>query len=262
MVTTWGGKRPILLMLHGGGPGVDAASNWRGVRDSFAERFECLAPDLLGFGGMVGHGPRPTPSGPTAWARARADQILELLDHRAIERTFVLGNSAAGGAAALALMERAPARVRRAVVMGGAGTAGVPARVPFYGEPTRESMRSTLASLVADAEAQVELIDELADERYERAMQPGAEVEFRAMFAPDPPGTSRIDRSMIAAPVLAIHGGADRVNPPSVSQALAQDLAHGEWTVIPGAGHWIHVDRPAEFCRAAIEFLLRPDDEN
>lgn len=246
------GAGPGLVLLHGGGPGVDAASNWASVRSRISSEFRCLAPDLLGFGTQItGAGARGL-RGPGTWARARSRQILDLLDRHGLERAHLVGNSAAGGAAALALMAAAPGRIGRAVVMGGAGTGPLPRAVPFYDEPTRESMRATLGRLVAEEGPHRALLDELTDLRLEQALRPGAEAAFRSMFA----AGSRPRRSGgIVNPVLVLHGERDRVSPVEVSERLAGALPNGRLKVVAGAGHWIHVDRPDEFCGLVGEFL-------
>ncbi|MFD4640166.1 alpha/beta fold hydrolase [Lentzea sp. NPDC058436] len=242
--------RPLVL-LHGGGPGVDAVSNWTAVTARLQAGFRCLAPDLLGFGTRTAAGPGLR--GPRAWAEARARQVLDLLDREGLERVDLVGNSAAGGAAALALLAVAPNRVGRVVVMGGAGTGPLPARVPFYDEPTKESMRAVLGRLVADETVHGALLDDLADLRLRQALRPGAEEAFRSMFTAvdEPP----VDLTTITTPVLALHGERDRVSPPGVSERLVAALPHGRLEVVAGAGHWIHVDRPDEFCRLVEEFI-------
>ncbi|GAA1826838.1 alpha/beta hydrolase [Pseudonocardia ailaonensis] len=241
----------VLLLLHGGGPGVDAASNWASVLPRFEKEFDCLAPDLLGFGSRIADAGEL--HGPVAWARARAGQVLDLLDEHGLSRVHLLGNSAAGGAAALALLSVAPERVERAVLMGGAGTGPAPRTVPFYDDPTRESMRGTLARLVADESEHTELLDDLAELRLEQALRPGAEKAFRSMFetGAEPP----VDPATVPTPVLALHGERDRVGPPEISARLAEALPCGSLGVVAGAGHWIHVDRPDEFCTVVGEFL-------
>lgn len=244
---------PVLVLLHGGGPGVDAASNWSSVRDRFASEFRCLAPDLLGFGTQIaGTGGL---KGPRAWALARARQVLDLLDRHGLERVHVVGNSAAGGAAALALLSVAPDRVDRAVVMGGAGTGPLPSVIPFYGNPTKGSMRAVLERLVADKTVHEGLLDELAELRLKQALRPGAEAAFRSMFADVGGGPPPVDLTRITTPVLALHGECDRVSPVETSERLAASLPDGRLEVVAGAGHWIHVDRPDEFCKLAGEFL-------
>ncbi|HUQ56071.1 alpha/beta fold hydrolase [Lentzea sp.] len=236
-----------LVLLHGGGPGVDAVSNWAATIARLP--FRCIAPDLLGFGTRITEGPR----GPREWAEARAQQVLALLDRDGVEKANLVGNSAAGGAAALALLAAAPHRFGRAVVMGGAGTGPLPVRVPFYDEPTRESMRATLGRLVADESAHRDLLDDLAGLRLDQALRPGAEEAFRSMFAGDPGPPA--DLTAITTPVLALHGERDRVSPAEVSERLAAALPHGRLGVVAGAGHWIHVDRPDEFRRLVGEFI-------
>ncbi|MFF9490171.1 alpha/beta fold hydrolase [Streptomyces sp. NPDC014676] len=245
--------RPVLLLLHGGGPGVDAESNWASVRSRLSAGFRCLAPDLLGFGTQIAGSAGI--EGPRAWARARARQVLDLLDREGLERVHLVGNSAAGGAAALALLSMAPDRIERAVVMGGAGTGPLPPAVPFYDDPTRESMRATLGRLVADGGVHGDLLDELAELRLRQALRPGAEQAFRSMFA-DVDGPPPIDLTRITTPVLALHGECDRVSPVEVSERLVDSLPDARLKVVAGTGHWIHVDRPDEFCSLVGEFLI------
>jgi 2-hydroxymuconate-semialdehyde hydrolase len=245
-----------VLLLHGGGPGVDAATNWETVRGRLSESFACLAPDLLGFGDQAAVGLRDDrPRGPRAWALARARQVLGLLDALGLDRVHVVGNSAAGGAVALAILATAPERVGRAVVMGGAGTGPLPPRVPFYGDPSLEAMRGVLAGLVADTSEHRELIGRLAPVRLRLALQPGAEAAFRAMFDDDAEGTQPWDLAAITRPVLALHGERDRVSSVAVSRRLSAALPDGRLSVVAGAGHWIHVDKPDEFCRQVVEFF-------
>jgi 2-hydroxymuconate-semialdehyde hydrolase len=247
------GASPALVLLHGGGPGVDAASNWASVNSRLSAEFRCLAPDLLGFGTRIAG--TAAINGPRAWALARARQVLDILDDLGLHRVHVVGNSAAGGAAALALLSVAPERVGRAVVMGGAGTGPLPAAVPFYDNPTEQNMRATLGRLVADERDHEALLDELARRRLEQALRPGAEAAFRSMFADIVAGPPPVDLTQISTPVLALHGERDRVSPVAVSERLVDALPHGRLHVVAGAGHWIHVDRPDEFCKLVGEFL-------
>ncbi|MCP9978267.1 alpha/beta fold hydrolase [Actinomadura madurae] len=220
------GAGPGLVLLHGGGPGVDAASNWASVRSRISSEFRCLAPDLLGFGTQItGAGARGL-RGPGTWARARSRQILDLLDRHGLERAHLVGNSAAGGAAALALMAAAPGRIGRAVVMGGAGTGPLPRAVPFYDEPTRESMRATLGRLVAEEGPHRALLDELTDLRLEQALRPGAEAAFRSMFAAGgPPPSIRPASSTRSSSCTENATGSRRSRFPSGSPALCPTAA-------------------------------------
>jgi 2-hydroxymuconate-semialdehyde hydrolase len=250
------GVRESLLLLHGGGPGVDARQNWATVLPVLNATFECVTPDLLGFGASLDPGHSDF-HGPAAWAAARAAQVLSVLDELGLAQIDVVGNSAGGGAAALRALAAHPGRFRRAVLMGGAGTGGTPAVVPFYESPTRESMYVTLANLVADPPAQRLLLDQMVESRLASALRPGAETAFRRMFEPDPDPV-HIDLAHIRCPVLLLHGAQDRVAPVAVSQRLAEVLPNARLAVIEGAGHWIHVDQPAAFCEQ-VEIFLREE---
>lgn len=69
-----GTSAPPVLLLHGSGPGVSAAANWRLVIPALGERGRVIAPDLLGFGGTATGGKHTF--GRAAWT----DHALSLLD--------------------------------------------------------------------------------------------------------------------------------------------------------------------------------------
>src|SRR5262245_56255052 len=45
-----GGRRPTMILMHGGGAGADAYGNWRDCIPLFAKHFRVIAPDMVGFG--------------------------------------------------------------------------------------------------------------------------------------------------------------------------------------------------------------------
>ena len=82
-----------LLLLHGSGPGVTAAANWRRVIPSFATARRVVAPDQLGFGGTAtGEARRFSRA---AWA----DHAVALLDRPGLDQVDVVGNSMGGSIA-------------------------------------------------------------------------------------------------------------------------------------------------------------------
>ena len=95
-----GGDLP-LLMLHGGGPGASAWSNFGSALPRFAGSFRTLLVDQPGFGGSD----KPPVVG--NYFRFSADYVVALLDELGIERVHLLGNSLGGGTATR-LAHRAP----------------------------------------------------------------------------------------------------------------------------------------------------------
>jgi len=51
------------------------------------------------------------------------------------------------------------------------------------------------------------------------------------------------DRSALTAPVLILHGAADRVVPVENGRALARLLPHARYREVPGAGHLLHLEQ-------------------
>ncbi|MEW6638217.1 MAG: alpha/beta hydrolase, partial [Actinomycetota bacterium] len=94
------GNPDTILFLHGSGPGVTAWSNWQFALPELGERYDCLAPDLVGFGRS--EHPENPPEGMDGWMDAWVAQITSLLDHLGVERAHLVGNSM-GGAVSLHL---------------------------------------------------------------------------------------------------------------------------------------------------------------
>ena len=92
---------PPVLLLHGSGPGVTAAANWRPVIPALSADRRVIAPDQLGFGGTATGEPRNY--GRTPWTA----HALALLDTLNIGEVDVIGNSM-GGAIALSMAVARP----------------------------------------------------------------------------------------------------------------------------------------------------------
>ena len=107
---------PPVLLLHGSGPGVTAAANWRPVIPALSADRRVIAPDQLGFGGTATGEPRSY--GRAAWT----EHALALLDTLGLGTVDVIGNSM-GGAIALSVAVARPGAVRRIVTMGSMGVA-------------------------------------------------------------------------------------------------------------------------------------------
>jgi 4,5:9,10-diseco-3-hydroxy-5,9,17-trioxoandrosta-1(10),2-diene-4-oate hydrolase len=178
--TELGGGLP-LVMLHGGGPGASAWSNFGSALPRFAADFRTLLVDQPGFGGSD----RPPVVG--NYYRHAADYVVQLLDELRIERIHLLGNSLGGGTA-MRLALSHPDRVGRLVLMGPGGlslnlfhadpTEGVQRLMDFGANPSTEALRAFIATMVVD---QSLVTDELVAERLADATAPGAQDAMRQM---------------------------------------------------------------------------------
>lgn len=257
-VKTWVhdvGSGPVVLLLHGSGPGVSAAANWRLTIPALVEAgHRVIAPDQLGFGQTV----------PPADHEYSVDSWLEhavaLLDTLGVERASVVGNSF-GGAMALRLASQHSDRVDKLVLMGSVGvpfpiTEGLDA---VWGhEPSVENMRALLDLFAYDTSR---MTDDLAQQRYESSIAGGADERFAAMF---PAPRQRWVDSMvlptdeirsIAAPTLLFHGREDQVIPLTTSLNLFHLIERSQLHVFGQCGHWTQIEYADEFNTMLARFL-------
>ena len=252
------GSGPAVVLIHGSGPGVTAYANWRLVLPALAPRFRVIAPDMAGFG--FSERPEKADYGVDLWS----EQVAGLLDALGIERASVVGNSF-GGAIALRLAARHPDKVAKLVLMGSMGidfpiTEGLE-RVWGY-EPSFENMRGVLDVFAYDRAL---VPDELAEVRYRASTQPGFQESYSAMFpAPrqrwvDAMRTPDDDIRALPNQTLIVHGREDQVIPVDNSLRLMQLVENADLHVFSHCGHWVQIERSADFNRLVGDFLADDD---
>jgi 4,5:9,10-diseco-3-hydroxy-5,9,17-trioxoandrosta-1(10),2-diene-4-oate hydrolase len=256
------GGTPV-VMLHGGGPGASAWSNFGRNLPVFADRFRTLMIDQPGFGRSA----KPAVTG--NYFTFAADAVCGLLDELGIGRVHLVGNSLGGGTA-MRFALRFPERADRLVLMapGGLGlnvfapdpTEGVQRLMEFAAPPgpSREKMAAFLRTLVFDQRL---VTDELVDERYAVASDPGAIAAMASMGASfyDPAcaedGMLWREAHRLRRPVLLIWGREDRVNPLDGALVALKLIRRAQLHVFGGCGHWAQLEKFDEFNRLAIRFL-------
>jgi 4,5:9,10-diseco-3-hydroxy-5,9,17-trioxoandrosta-1(10),2-diene-4-oate hydrolase len=260
------GNRPgdagTVVLLHGGGPGASAWSNFGPNMPVFAARFRTVMLDLPGFGQSE---TKPLTSHFFGHA---AGALAGLLDRLGVVRTHLVGNSLGGGVAARFALDH-PKRAGRLVLMGPGGlslnvlaadpTEGVQRLTEFAAPPgpSRAKMAAFLRTLVFD---QSLITDELVDERYAHASQPEAVAAMAAMgmsffgeHAQD--GMLWREAHRIKHDVLLIWGREDRVNPLDGALVALKQIRRAQLHVFGGCGHWAQLEKFDEFNRLSIDFL-------
>lgn len=258
------GEGEPVVLLHGSGPGVSAWSNFQHNLPVLAQRFRVIAPDLPGFGGTG------LPALGAPYPHVAAQWIARFLDHLDISSALFVGNSM-GGAVAAELAAREPERVRRMVLMGSGGlSVGVFQAEPsegfkrlfeFLGDPTRERMVEWIKTMVSDHSR---ITDELVDERMRNALAEGVldktKAVFGSMFAPardepEPPLWTRAHT--VRTPTLMLWGLDDRMLPYDQAHFANRRMPEVELHTFSRCGHWVQVERKAEFERLVAEFFTR-----
>lgn len=252
-----------LVMLHGGGPGASAWSNFGSALPRFARGYRTLLVDQPGFG----QSDKPPVVG--NYFRFSADHVVALLDELGIEKVHLLGNSLGGGTAARLTIEY-PDRVGRLILMGPGGlslnlfhadpTEGVKRLMEFNASPTRESLRAFISTMVVD---QSLVTDELVEERFADATAPGAHEAMVSMgmsfFNPEwaEDGMLWRDAHRIRKPTLLTWGREDRVNPLDGAMVALKAIPRASLHVFPNCGHWAQIEAADEFAEIATSFLAR-----
>jgi 4,5:9,10-diseco-3-hydroxy-5,9,17-trioxoandrosta-1(10),2-diene-4-oate hydrolase len=260
--TDVGGGLP-LVMLHGGGPGASAWSNFGSALPAFAASFRTLLVDQPGFGGSD----KPPVVG--NYYRHSADYIVRLLDELGIDRVHLLGNSLGGGTA-MRLALTHPDRVGRLVLMGPGGlslnlfhadpTEGVQRLMDFGANPTRAALRAFISTMVVD---QGLVTDELVEERFADATAPGAQEAMASMgmsfWNPETAEDGMLWREAhrLRKPTLLTWGREDRVNPLDGAMVALKLLPRAELHVFPNCGHWAQIEAADAFAEVATSFLAR-----
>jgi 4,5:9,10-diseco-3-hydroxy-5,9,17-trioxoandrosta-1(10),2-diene-4-oate hydrolase len=253
-----------VLLLHGGGPGASAWSNFGRTLGVLSERFHVLAVDQVGFG-------RSTK--PTEFAKqyftASADALAELLDVLGIARAHCVGNSLGGGTSVRLALDH-PDKAGRLVLMAPGGlnvnvfapdpTEGIKKLYAFGAPPgpSKEKLADFLRTLVFD---QSMITDELVAERYEYAADPETIAAMRAMGAsfmkPGAAEDSMLWREAyrLRQRVLLIWGREDRVNPLDGALVALKLIPRAQLHVFGGCGHWAMLEKFDEFNRITADFL-------
>jgi pimeloyl-ACP methyl ester carboxylesterase len=238
---------PGLVLLHG--LGVDGTV-WQAIGRRLSPAFALLAPDLRGHG-LSDH--------PTASYQARdyAADIAELLEHLAGDygTLHVLGHSL-GALAALGGAALNPSAVQRLILedppLSGPGPLG-----PYLSGALATKHRSHPALLETVRRFQPELGDLVANIQVGMWERTADAALQEILDAPTTVFDSDGWLAEVAAPTLLMTADPAldaRLGPADAAAALGQ-LRNGTLAEFSGAGHVIHAQRPAEFCRTVAAFL-------
>ncbi|MDH6193968.1 pimeloyl-ACP methyl ester carboxylesterase [Mycobacterium frederiksbergense] len=259
------GDGPVVLFLHGSGPGVTGLRNFHGIMPSFSRQFRCLILEFPGFGvtdDIGGH--------PMVTAQAVVDPFLDTLG---VERVHIVGNSMGGGVG-INFAIRHPDRIGKLVTIGGIGTnvfspgpsEGIRLLQEFTEDPTRQRLIDWLNSMVYNRDL---VTDELIEQRWQLATDPvtlaaAKRMYGKAAFAAMMKALRTSDAPMqwaqmhkVTAPTLLTWGRDDRVSPLDMALIPMRTIPNAELHVFPNCGHWAMIEAKAAFEQTVLGFLTR-----
>jgi 4,5:9,10-diseco-3-hydroxy-5,9,17-trioxoandrosta-1(10),2-diene-4-oate hydrolase len=256
------GDADTVVLLHGGGPGASAWSNFGRNMPVLAKRFRAVMMDLPGYGQTAA---RPATG---HFFTVAAETLAGLLDHLGIAKAHLIGNSLGGGTAVRFALGH-PDRAGRLVLMGPGGltlnvlapdpTEGVKRLIEFAAPPgpSRDKMAAFLRIMVHDQRL---ITDELIDERFAAASRPEALAGVAAMGASffgehAEDGMLWREAHRLRHEVLLIWGREDRVNPLDGALIALRQLRRAQLHVFGGCGHWAQLEKFDEFNELSVRFL-------
>jgi pimeloyl-ACP methyl ester carboxylesterase len=239
------GQGDAVLCIHG----LGATSNfYTPTCYALAGRYRLVRPDLPGLGRS------PTRDGLSIALFAQA--MVRVVRALGLDRVHVIGHSL-GSVIAQHLALQEPKLVRSLALLG-------PLQAPP--EPARQALRARAQKV--RAEGMAEIADQVlqattsADTRNNQSV--AAALVRELLMRQDPEGYAQSCEALaaaepaeiahIACPTLLVTGEEDPIGTPSGTRMMAERIPGARVVILPRAGHWTTLERPAECAVALKEF--------
>lgn len=235
------GTRGLMIcFVHGSG---GSQGVWVRQMEGLADVARVVALDLPGHGESDGDG--------VGTIDQAADAVRQVLDELGVARAVVGGHSM-GGAIALAFALANPDRLAGLVLVGtGARLRVLPKILETLERDYPEGVRLVVELAVA-GDASPGLKDTLVRETL-RNPRPAMLGDLRACDAFDV--MARLGE--IRTPTLVVCGEGDRLTPTKYARYLRDRIPGARLVIVPGAGHYVQLEKPDETTAAIREFLLQ-----
>jgi pimeloyl-ACP methyl ester carboxylesterase len=258
-----GEEGPVVLLIHGV---TGYARQWDQVMPLLAERYQVVAPDLLG------HGESAKPVGDYSLG-AYAASIRDLMIALGHRRATIVGHSLGGGIAMQFAYEYPPLAERLVLVSSGGLGREVSALLRAATLPGAELVLPVIAHsrVLALGQAVGQVLDRLglhvgpdlaeAARGYGSLSDASARRAFlltlRSVIDPFGQRVSATDRLYLASllPSLVIWGRRDPLIPVHHAGIAQRAMPHSRLVVFDDAGHFPQLQEPIRFAHALIDFI-------
>lgn len=254
------GTGPVLLLLHGGGPGATGWGNFGGNAAGLHEHFRVIIPDHPGFGAS-----KIIKDSGTAYRNLSALAMSEMLGALNIDCAHVVGNSMGGGVT-LTMALRYPHVVDKLVLMGPwLPGLGIPLLAPlpvpllqqYYPDASLAKMEALIRAFVFNPN--FDGFDALVKSRYEASLDPEIRAGYLRMSSgEDPAPDPRPVFDQLAGldnDVLLLWGRDDRFCSLDDAFMYLAALRKSRLIIFRETGHWVQAERVPEFNSEVTAFL-------
>lgn len=248
------GSGPVVVFLHGSGPGASGASNFRGNWPAFVEAgYRVILPDLIGYGASS------KPEGIDYTLQLFTDTVYEALRAHGVEKASLVGNSLGGGIAIQMTLDH-PEFTDRLVLM---APGCIEEQASYFTMPGIAKMVSGFGSPDFNLEEQKRLVSNLVHPSF-ASQVPDALVEERFAVARTQPKdvlarmrTPNLGPRLgeLKQPILVMWGLQDEFCPESGARHFLDQGCDVRTMIFNHVGHWVQVERAEEFNRHSLEFL-------
>lgn len=267
----WAGTEgPVVILLHGAGPGVSGEAGWRLMLPALAQAgYRAIAVDQLSMG-LTDKRPH---AWPTRGHQSLVDHVKEFLDALCLEEVYVVGNSQGAYVAAKLAIDH-PDRVKSAVLIGST----LVARAMREEMPPPEGNKKLLDVIGYDytREAMVKFVtmnthdpanvsDEIIELRHQTANLPGNKEalqvfkEYQEKMNTNPKLWDRFSIKdalpQSKVPMKFIWGIQDKLSKVEIGYELEKKLPNIPFEYIDNCGHQCQTDQPEIVNKLIIDFF-------
>ena len=234
------GSGKVVVFLHGWG---DSMASSQALRAELSKKFEVVALDLPGFGG--------TQAPEAAWGLDEyAAFVAHFLAKIGLDETYAFMGHSNGGAMVIRGLANGLFTAEKALLLASAGI-----RAP---KSLRLKMLKAVARTVKVAirPLPASIQKRMRGKAYQAIgsdylAAPHLQETFRRVVSEDVRG----DAAQLTMPVLLIYGEQDTAAPVWYGELYHELMVDSTLVVLPGAGHFVYLDRPDDVLRQVQEFL-------
>lgn len=259
------GEGPVVVLLHGAGPGVSGWGNFGENIQVFARHHRTLLIDQPGFGSSD----QPDHFEGDYFTFS-ANIVKGLLDQLGIEAVNLVGNSLGGGVATRFALDHPDSTLRLALMGPGGFTAhqfiseptlGHARLYAFYEDgETREALETFMRGMVFDPDV---VTEEMLDDRYRRSQLPGSAAffdTFRQSFQAEE-NLEKVELwrhvHRIEHDTAIIWGREDLVNPWDGALFGFSRMKNATLHVLSSCGHWAQTEKFDQFNEICLDLFAR-----